>query len=135
MCDAMRLVFIHCLFGGDEDMIEYTLESRPIIPLPPAVCDKAISVLAGIAAESLTRREEEEKALMAQGQVDDEALEYLDDMLEDEKELTTECIDALGYICKNIRGDYLPLFKKHLHGTWARHLGIGSKAGVERLSP
>jgi len=134
MTDALRLCFIHCLHGGDEDQIEYTLESKPIISIPMKVADRTVSVLAKVIQESIQRRLQKQKELMDRDDVDEEAMAVFEELIEDEEELVTDAIDALGYVCKNIRGLYLPLFKKYLHATWMPQLQLGSK-GANNLSP
>jgi hypothetical protein len=117
------------LSGSIREFDEWIAE-RPVLDTLGVSCAKAALRETGTqprhtASENTAAADEH--AAEERDEADREALETLDEGLEEEREVMTNVVDALGYVIKGARADILPLFRAEVQPLFNGLLQLGDR--------
>lgn len=112
LAEAISSTLEAALLGGSDG--DYLLTSEPWVRLPGEALGSILPPLLEAAQESFRRRQERAAALEDRDEVDEEAQEALEEELEIESELLTNLTNSMGFVIKNVREAFLPVFHDHI---------------------
>jgi hypothetical protein len=115
---AMEVCYRSGASSAEAEELEPPFLPAPSLRPPLALCRRAAGVLVACAAASVQRRMEQQAAAQSDPYFDAEAAERLEEDLEEEGELMTQCVDGIGYMIKCWKADLL---------------GVVAEAGVVQL--
>ena len=119
--ESLRDILQACFESGgkSEDDASGTPFHPAVVRLPDANVIDTITKIMGVADSSMQRRQEKVNVFNHSEELDEDDQERLATDLEEEEELMTNLVDAIGYILKTLREQAVPIFDAHVGPAFA----------------